>query len=170
MLDREPNLIVRDLVRADWDVSNTPLASSPRFHTGWYDYASSDPQVTFTNVEESTLDGGRTGVTAISGDGGTALIRAGTLLVNAWGGTRDDLRGAGSGGVDVNPKAAAYQMAREAARIIDANSGGTTDANGNPQLASLAADGAVSRVDPNPDKTVFRYEVTGRYTYAEQRT
>ena len=169
MLEREPNLIVRDLVRDDWKTANTPLADPPRFHTGWYDYGSGGPQVTFTNVEESTLNGGVTGITAISGTSGTAVVRAGTLLVNAWAGTRTDLEAAGSGGSSVNPKDAAYKMACEVARILAANATGTRDTNGNSELMSLAGDAAVSRVDTNPDEAVFRYEVTARYTYAANR-
>lgn len=168
MLERDPKIILRNLVSTGYTVSNTPLASAPRFHTGWYNYGSSDPQVTFTNTEESTVNGGITGHTAGTGDGRASNVRAGTLLVNAWAGTREDMAAAGPDGSRVNPKDAAYQMAREVARILDDNNGGTQHPEtGAPELNSIGVDPGRDEVDTEHGDAVFRYEITARYTYVE---
>lgn len=168
MLEEDPVVIVQDLIETNWDADNTPLTADPRVHTGWYDFGSPDPQVTVTNPEESTVGGGDTGITAGSGDGSAVQVRAGTILVNCWAGTREDMEGQGDGGADVNPKDAAYKMAREVHRILMANASGTDDDSGNPQLTSLSADGIRRLVDTEPESAVFRYEVTARYTYTEK--
>lgn len=168
MLDEDPIIVVRDLLSQSWESANTPLANDPRIHTGWYDYGSSDPQVTVTNSEEFTAEGGDTGYTAGTGDGGVAQVRVGTILVNCWAGSRDDLEGAGTDGSDVNPKDAAYQMANEVHRIMSNNADGTTDDSGNRQLNSLSADDARRLVETDETPTVFRHEVTVRYTYVDR--
>lgn len=169
MLPRDPKIIFRNVIRSNWNADNTPLADDPRFHTGWYDYGSSDPQVTFTNTEESTVDGGDTGHTGGTGDGGVADVRAGTLLINAWAGTRDDMATAGPGGSRVNPKAASYQMAVEINRILGENADGTLHPDtGDPELNSIGGDEGRELVDTGPDNAVFRYEVQGRFTYAQE--
>lgn len=168
MLDRDPKIIARNRVRDEWTKANTPLADDPRFHTGWYDYGSEDPQVTFTNAEESTVNGGDTGVTAGTGSGGTANVRAGTLLANCWAGTRDDCSDVGVGGARVNPKEVAYQLAVELANILDGR-GTTNPDTGDQELLSLAADGSRGVVDTDGEAPIYREEVTVRYTYAETK-
>lgn len=168
MLSEDPVIIIRDLLDNNWTTGNTVLANKPDIHTGWYDYGSSDPQVTVTNPEESTVGGGETGHTAGTGAGGVSQIRAGTVLVNCWAGTREDTKGAGSGGSDVNPKEAAYDMAGEVHRIAQANATGTTDSNGNRQLNSLGADPVRRVVDTEKDPVVYRYEATVKFTYGER--
>lgn len=165
MIENGPIVIVKNLLVTGWDATNTPLADAPRFHTGWYDFGSSDPQVTVTNPESSVVNGGDTGQTAGTGDGGVSQVRAGTVLVNAWAGTRDDLEGAGTNGGDVNPKDAAYQMAAEVHRIIQSNAQGTSTATGDPELTSLGADATRRVVDTDVDPVVYRYEVTVRFSY-----
>lgn len=165
MIAEDPIVIIKDLLVNNWNAGNTPLASDPSIHTGWYDFGSADPQVTVTNPDEFTVGGGETGHTGGTGDGGVSQARAGTVLANCWSGTREDMEGAGSGGSDVNPKDAAYQMAREVHRIMQANATGTTDSNGKPQLNSLGADDVTRIVDTDRDPAVYRYEVTIRYTY-----
>lgn len=166
MIDEDPVLIIKDLLVNNWDANDTSLADAPRIHTGWYNYGSSDPQVTITNPDEFTVGGGNTGISAGTGDGGAAQVRAGTVTVNAWAGTRDDMEGVGDGGSNLNPKDAAYSMAKEVHGIIQNNADGTLDDGGNRQLNSLGADEARRIVDSNDDgPAVYRYEVTVKYTY-----
>lgn len=166
MLDEDPQIIVYDLLNNNWDESNTVLADPPKFQTGWYDHGSSDPQVSITNAEEGVIQGGSTGQTAGTGGGGVAQYRTGQILVNCWAGTYDDMEGKGSGNSDVSPKEAAYDMAAEVHRILQANGSGTTDDQGNKQLHSLAASDARRLVEDERDPSVFRYEVVAEYSYA----
>lgn len=168
MLRRDPKIIFRGIVSANYLAGNTPVTVTPRFHTGWYNLGSSDPQVTFTNVEESTVEGGETGHTAATGSGGASDVRAGTMLVNAWAGTRADMATVGTGGSSVNPKEASYQMAREVARILNNHHGGTVDPEtGEQELNSIGADVGRDVVDTEGEQPVYRFELTGRYTYVE---
>lgn len=168
MLDEDPVIIVYDLIRNNWNNANTPLGSDPKFSTGWYDYGSSDPQITVTDSEEGVVQGGITGHSASTGDGGVAQYRNGILLVNCWGGSYDDLTGAGPNGEDVSPKDAAYQMANEVHRIMQDNASGTSDSNGNKQLHSLGADATRRIVEEEADPSIFRHEVTVLYTYLDK--
>lgn len=152
----------------NWDNTNTVLASTPKFTTGWYDHSSSDPQVTLTDTEEGVVRGGVTGITGSTGDGGAAQYRTGQMLVNSWAGTYEDMQGAGENGEDVSPKEASYEMASEVHRIIQENASGTTDNNGNKQLHSLAAVDSRRLVDDDRDPAVFRYEVIVQYTYSSK--
>lgn len=168
MLKEDPHLIVYDLLRTNWDATNTPLADAPKFQTGWYDFGAEEPQVTITNSMESVAQGGDTAQTAGTGAGGLAQYKIGRVLVNTWGGTYGDLEGKGDGGSDVSPKDAAYQMAKEVSRITNTNASGTTDSNGNKQLHSLATDNIRRIAETDMDPTIFRYEVIVRFSYAEK--
>jgi len=160
MIQEDPVVTIHDLLSSNWDASNTPLASNPSIHTGWYDFGSSDPQVTITTPDEFTTGGGDTGHSAGTGSGGVAQVRAGTVQVDCWAGTREDLEGAGAGGSDVNPKDASYQMAREVHRIMQEHAGGASS-----ELNSLGADDIRRLVDTDRTPVVYRHEVTVRYTY-----
>lgn len=165
MLENDPVTIVLDLLSTEWDQDNTPLGHDPTFHTGWYDYDSSDQQVTITNADEGTIGGGDTGLSGGTGAGSGAQVRAGFALVNCWAGTRDDCKGVGPSGEDVNPKEVAYKMAREAHRILLDNADGTTTDAGEQELLSLSGDEARALVDTEPENAVYRYELTARFTY-----
>lgn len=165
MLSQDPIEIIYDLLRNNWDNSNTVLADDPKFQTGWYDYGSSDPQVSVTNSDEVVMDSGLTGHSGGTGGGGAAQYRAGHVLVNCWAGTYEDMSDAGSGGSAVSPKEASYDMAGEVHRIVQSNASGTTDGNGDKQLHSLGASDVRRIVDNEVEPAVFRYEVTVNYTY-----
>lgn len=165
MLSKDPLLIVRDLLVNNWDKSNTVIDEDPSFHTGWYDYGGTDPQVTITNSDETVMDAGFTGQSAGTGGGGVAQYRTGFCLVNCWAGTYEDMEGKGSNSSDISPKDASYDMSKEVHRIMQANGSGTTDSNGNQQFHSLAASDVRRVVEDEVDPAVFRYEVTVNYTY-----
>ena len=158
----DPKLTVLDELEARFDPSNTPLADAPAMHTGWYNYASGGFQISISNFEHSTVDGGLTGITASSGDGHMTKHRAGTGLVNVWG-RREDAKNAGPNGDDVPVKDAIYEVAREATDVID-----TTDLSGK-WLATLAVDDGESSTDPESyEDPVYRYELTVRYAWTSQ--
>lgn len=168
MLDEDPIIIVRNLLINNWNSNNTVLADDPKIHTGWYDFGSSDPQVTVTDTEEGVMDGGVTGHTAGTGNGGVVQYRVGQMLVNCWAGTYEDMEGQGANGSDVSPKAASYDMANEVHRIMQENASGTTDDSGNKQLHSLSTTDAQRMADDNRDPTIFRYQTIVEYTYSSK--
>jgi hypothetical protein len=162
--DTEITVALRDLLSAEWTPGNTRLSDAPRVHTGWYDTGSSGQQVTVTNPEGGVVNGGDTAATG-GGAGGASQVRAGTVLVNCWAGSREDCRGVGDGGRDVNPKSAAYSMAVEAHRIVQSSADGRdTDGDGVPEYPALGADTARRVVDTDDGTATYRYEVTVRYT------
>lgn len=166
MIEREPVVIVRDLLVGEWDASNTAYPNQPRVHTGWYDMGSPNPQVTVTNPNEGPTGGGDTGYTHMDGAGGVGQLITGTCLVNGWAGTREDLEGEASDGSDINPKVLAWDFAKEIARILSDYASGTNDPNSGDLELSFVAPGEARRmVDTDPENAVFRYEVTARYGY-----
>lgn len=153
MADRsDPVLLVRDLLRNNWDASNTALSSAPKIHTGWYDDSSESPQVTVTNPDEGALGGGDTGYVATQGDGGGPVQeRDGVLLVNGWAGSRET--------TSQNPKKVAFDLREEIGRIIGANYSGVDHLN------RLAVGTTRQLVDDDRTPAVYRYEVTVSYGY-----
>jgi len=88
----DPKLTIRDTVRDNWSASGLPESiSDSDIHTGWFDDGKGFPQVSVSNEEDSPFNGGETGYGAIDGGGkGGIQLRSGTVLVTAWGGSRDD--------------------------------------------------------------------------------
>lgn len=168
MLDEDPIVIVYELLRNNWDASNTALADPPMFNTGWYDRTAETPQVTVTNSEEGVWQGGNTGHSAASGDGGVTQYRMGSIQVNCWGGSYDTLAGMGDDGSDVSPKEACYDMAGEVHRITQENATGTTKDDGSKQLHTMSATDTQRVVETEKDPSVFRYQVIVEYGYAEK--
>lgn len=164
MLDEEPDKILYDLLRNNWDNSNTPYSEDPRFHTGSYDFGSSEPQVSATAPDDSVVGGGDTDITAITGSGGVVQRRVGTVYVNCWSGTFKQTRSSGVG----NPKNAAFQLGNEARQVLLAHAQGTRKTDGTKQLWSLAPGQVRRRIEDSEDPTVFRYEVETTYTYVDR--
>lgn len=156
----DPKIQLRDLLLDEWNTSNTSLSDRPRVHTGWYDYKNPVPQVTITNKEESTVNGGDTGISAGTGTGKPAQHRAGTILVNGWSGTREELRGEGPNDTDINPKQMAYELGKEIVRItlnydID-------------DFLSIAPDTVRELADSDAPEIVFREECVIRFVYVRR--
>lgn len=149
--------LLRSRLQTNWDKTNTPLGSNPHFSTGWYDFGSGGQQVTVTNPESSAVRGGDTGITSSGGDGKASQLKAGTVLVNAWAGDRNDCEGVGPNGEDRNPKQVCYKMAVEACRVV-----AQIDAK---QTAFLSIYPDDDRRLPPDDDGVYRYEVTVRFTF-----
>lgn len=163
MIDEEPDKIVYDLLRNNWDNTNTTYSSDPSFQTGSYDFGTTDPQVSVSEPTDSVVGGGDTDITAITGSGGVVQRRAGTVFVRCWSGTFEDTRSSDAG----NPKNAAFRLAKEARRIILKNAQGTRNDDGTRQLESLAP-GRVRRRTEGDDPTEFRYEVEVTFTYVDK--
>lgn len=166
MPSREPVVIVRELLMNEWDDTATALGSTPTVHTGWYDDSSTSPQITVTNPDENTINGGDTGYAAMnSATGSGAQLIDGIMLVNAWAGTRADLEGEGSNGEDLNPKQLRWQMKEEVERITRAYSSGYTD-SGNVELSYIVPRRSTGVVETNDrPHAVYRYETTVGYGY-----
>lgn len=161
MIDADPALTIRDLLTTEWDATNTSLADAPTINTGWFDYGNGDPQVTISNKNEFTIGGGDTGHSAGTGDGRAVQVRAGTLLVNGWSGTREELRGAAGDGSDINPKQMSFELGREIHRILQSNA--SDDA-----FQSLGADAVRGIPETDAADFVHRHEVTCKYTYIDR--
>lgn len=168
MLEKDPIIIVRDLLVSDWDNTNLPLAEEPEITSGWYDHGSASPQVTITNTDENAVASGLSGQTAGTGDGGVAQTRHGTIIVNCWSGTYEDMEGMGVNGEDLSPKDVSYKMAVEVHRIIQRYAAGVYGDNGQKLLYSLAASDSRRVVEDQSDPTIFRYEVVVEYLYHDR--
>lgn len=143
LLEDEPNLIVRDLLVTKFDSTNVSQQFETRWiSTGWWDEDSPHPQITVTGVD---LD---TSPDAMDATGkGLVSWADGLLDCNVW--VPDDEDEYGSTGA---AKKFRWDLTREVHRIIEANSEGTTDDNGNPELTRLET-GSIIRnpgVEPPP--------------------
>lgn len=165
MIDKDPTLIVRDILLNNWDTTNTAYGTDlsttdpPRIHTGWYDFGRGGPQVTVTNPDSFVVGGGETGYSGGTGAGEPVQVRAGTLLVNGWSGTREELKGTASDGSDVNPKQMAFELGKEVWRITKNHASGTAE------LETVGPDNVRGLVEDEAPEVVFRREVTVKYTY-----
>lgn len=167
MLENEPLVSIRNLVRDNFDP--TPLARAdlldPQdFSTGSYDYGSGGQQITFTNPTEDVVEGGSTGYTAGTGDGGTSNIVVGSFLLSVWPGTRDECKGIGPNGEDVNPKVLGYQFSRQIVNIIRSHPNGVGEMN------SLGVPGAERAPDDDGAQIIYRWQMRPTYTYGERRS
>lgn len=163
MIDEAYEKIVYDLLKSEWNTSNTTYSSAPTFQTGWYDYGGSEPIISITNPDTNVVSGGDTGITGVTGDGDAAQQIAGSVLVNTWVGTTEDTREANAG----NPKNASFLMAQEVRRIMLDNATGTTTSSGGKQLLSLGPGSARLLTEDNEDPAVYRYEVTVLFTHVD---
>lgn len=174
-IGEEPLAKICELVRTDWDASNTTYSSDPRIHTGWWDWDREEPVVTVTNPNEFPVSGGEaaTGYSYMTGDGSVGQQYAGTCLVNCWAGTfdTDALEGEGSSGGFLSPKILSWEMCKEVRRITRNYADGTTESDGSVQLTHVAPGEHRRIVQSDEDDehpALFRYEVTVRYGYFEQ--
>ena len=69
-MDRQPReILVRNLLRAEWDQSET-FGLTPDISFGWYVESKGVPQLLVRAPDEGPLGGGETGYDAIDGSGG----------------------------------------------------------------------------------------------------
>lgn len=148
----DPVLTLYDLMRNNWDNSNTSISSDPNFSTGWFDAESNSPQVTVTSITEGAISGGEAPFSGIQGDGsGPVQEFSGTLEVNVW--SSRELESS------VNPKKAIHQFAEEVTRIVNNNTLTATD------LRYIAIGSKRFLVETDAEPTVFRYSLEVQYLY-----
>lgn len=175
-LDEEPLVIIRGLLDSRWDTANTEYSSDPRFTTGWWDWDREEPVVTITNSEVNPVTGGNqqgTGYTYMTGDGRAGQQYNGYCLVNCWGGTFETatLSDEGPNGGRLSPKVMAWQMCKEAKRVLRTQAEGTTADDGSLELTHVAP-GAHRRIveadEDDEHPALFRYEIECRFGYFEE--
>ncbi|WP_254535234.1 hypothetical protein [Halomarina litorea] len=157
----DPNVVLRDVLRSNWDASATSVANAPVFHTGWYDRDGDMPCITITNMDEGPYRGGVTGLTGLDGETGKGRQRlSGFALVNCVAGTRDDCEGIGTSGNDVNPKIVRNDLFEQASQILLDESP--------VEFRSLAPGDSRDIVDTDDGPAVFRTEL--RAVWLRDRT
>lgn len=151
-------LLVRDLLRQNWDNTNMVKdVADADIHTGWWDDGKGFPQVTVTSDEESPLNGGETGITALKGDGsGYIQHRNGTVLVDLWVGSRADYDNRGEEQVQLQ------EMMDEVERIVYDNLQNLTDVD------SIAISTRTKLVDEGADPTEHRCQFELTYNWTKQ--
>lgn len=176
VIGEEPLVIVRELLASGWDNANTTYSSDPRFTTGWWDWGRDMPTVTVTNAQITSVSAAtdtRTGYSYMTGDGRVGQLKNGIMLVNCWGGTFETpaLDGEASDGERLSPKINAWEMCKEARRILLNNAEGTLADDGSVELSFVSPAEHRRLVDTDEDDehpTLFRYELTTRYGYTEE--
>ncbi len=147
----DPKEDIKDLLKNNWDNTNTSISEDPRFHTGWWNGSySGQAQVTVSDPDENVLAGGQTGFTGMSNDGAGTKIMTGNVDVNTW--AHHDM-------YSVNAKQLSFEMSEEVKRIIGDNTFGIS------YLDYISWAGRVEIVDTDAPNTLFRYENEIRYGY-----
>lgn len=115
-----PELDIQAVLRTHWEDDATGLADPPGIHTGKYTRGDvAVPAVTITDGSEGPIGGGETGYTALDGAGRGGVQRiGGALTVDCVAGSYDDLRGAGAGGANLNPKQVRWDLYEHAAQLL----------------------------------------------------
>ena len=153
----DPKLLIRDLLRADWDNGNVPTdLSETDIHTGWFEDGKGFPQVAVSNRDESVANGGDTGYSAIAGDGaGGVQDRTGTVLVTAFAGSREEYSQRGL------ERLQAEDMGDEIARIMGHH-------QSPDEYLSLAVGPRTDIVDQESSPTEYAVQVQMRYIWKRE--
>lgn len=153
---QDPVITIQDLLSNNWKNANTSISYDPDIHTGWHQEEADTPQVTVTNPEESPIDGGRTGYSAIDGSGaGPVQELGGSVNVDCWSDRESE-----SG---VNPKKLTFEFTEEIKRIVKGDITTATDLR-------VINYGGRRFVPPDPSENppVFHYNVPVGYIYEER--
>lgn len=152
MLTTDPKLSFKNLLIANWDVGNTPIAVVPKIHTGWYNGEWGNvAQVTVTSPTEVPIRGGTTGFMGMGPDGSPVQLMLGTLIVSTW--AHHDLYDG------VNAKDLAWKMSKEVQRIVLANTFAI------PDTEWISWVNRQELVDTLSKPVMFRYANEVRYAY-----
>lgn len=174
MVRDAPEVLVKNLVRDEWDASNV-LGITPYTHHGWVESSldgetSSDAyfEVAVDDPDESPVNGGQTGFSGTDGAGrGPVQEMAGEVYVRCF--AQRGRVGQDGNGEDANPRQAARLMRDEVERILDAHYDGT-DAEGEPtDLEYLAWGGAARRKDAEREPTLWWFECLATFGYKKDR-
>lgn len=162
MPDEAPETLVQDLLESEWKSGNT-FGFTPDIHYGWFDEETTNPEVTVSQSEGSTVDGGQTGYESINQNGVPGQEFAGTVPVNVWS-RRSDMSGPNTD----NPRQYNYQATEEIKRIIKANADKPTNPNtGNQPVEVIAPLSREAFVETERRKVVFRYLVEIGFNYRD---
>lgn len=162
-LNKDPKLVIRDLLDDNWDPSNTSIdgktPDKPRIHTGWFNGSpgwGDKPQISLTNAVESPLGGGTTGFNFTKPDGsGPGKTMLGSVDVVCWA-HQDMYEG-------VNAKTLTFEFSEECKRIIKNNLFPSS-----VDVEWLSWIGRVERVDVDANPTLFRYDCEIDYLYFDR--
>lgn len=161
---KDPKISFRHLIQNNWDKNETSYDGVPEMHTGWYDRNSGGPQITFTNTDEVTANAGDTGITAINNSGGISQVKRGTILINCWSGTREELENQGFANEDINPKKLAFEMKELTVDIVEDHADGVF---GGTERFNTVGINRVTDIPDTEDEFRQRYEVQPVYTYVK---
>lgn len=151
----DPQITVVNLLKDNWDNSNTTDASTdPAINTGWWNEPPDDFQVGVTNKDESAQ--GDTGYSGIDPTGsGPIKEMDGLLLTTCWVKYDTD--------AFTNPKRLRFEMGEEVQRIIGNNTTGKDSID-----RYISVDGPQETVLQDTSPTVLGHQFT--ITYGYQRT
>lgn len=157
----DPKVAVLDVLKSNWDASQTVLANPPEFFSAWYTRDDRLPAVTVPSNEESVLDGGATGSSNLS----ASMQRLqGTVTIDCVAGTWEDCEDVGSNSADRNPKQVRWSLYDHASAILVNNNASATG------LRSVMPGNANDITDQTTDPDtapVFRRQL--RATYVRDR-
>lgn len=161
---REPREeLVRDLLRDQWDATNT-YGLTPSIIFGWFDdKPDGQPAVTIRQGAEGPTDGGQTGYSSIDPSGGSPnQTTVGVVQCHIWTG-RDDLDGASTS----HQRLYNQRVSEEIRRIVKANADQPTNPDtGNQPVQSIAP--GESTPEAEPDKRgVFHHRRDVNYWYQD---
>ena len=156
LIDEEPAVIVKKLLETQWDSTNIDgtFDHTKRISTGWWNEDNPHPQITVTPVDEDTS---YTGINPATGNP-TSWVD-GALDVNVWVAHDYDATGG------IHPRTHRWQLRLEVQWILGANSEGTTDENGNPQLTRLEPGRIRGDVEDDENPVVYRYIIPVLYQW-----
>lgn len=162
----DPKVALLDLLETHWDSSQTVLADPPQFFSAWYTRDDKLPAITIPDTEESPLNAGDTGMTALYRGTGKSMQRlAGGATVDCVAGTWEDCEGKGSNGDDLNPKAVRFSLYDHAASIFVNHADDATDIR---SVMPAASQDIVEQPEDPDLEPVFRTQY--RATYIRDRT
>lgn len=152
MAMQDPVLTIQDLLSNNWDNSNTSISYDPNIHTGWVDTEANNPQVTVSTPTE-TARGGPAPFTGIDPSGAGPIQEfTGFVQVDCWSNREWE---------STNPKKLTFEFSEEVKRIVKDNVLSATD------LRYIGWSGRRFVVDPEMEKTLFRYTCEVDYLYRE---
>lgn len=157
----DPKVALLDLLATNWDATQTVLADPPEFYSAWYTRADKLPAVTIPDTEESPLNAGDTGMTALYPDNGTPTQRlSGGATIDCVAGTWEDCEGIGANGDDLNPKDVRWSLYDHASSIVVAHA---AEATGIRSVMPGPSQDIVERPEDPDTMPVFRTQFRGTY-------
>jgi hypothetical protein len=159
-----PEVLVKNLIRDAWDETLYDAGEQfvPSVHHGWVDPEGDVYEITISNPDESPVGGGETGYTGIDPSGaGPVQEIGGTVDVNCWA-ARDR---AGTNGVSLNPRKAAFLMKWQVEQILRDHATATDASGAETDMRVLAPRAMTRTVDPDEEPPMWRWNIAAGYQY-----